>query len=121
MNKLVGVFLLGAAVSLTACGGDSDSSGSSNNVTPRDFLGVPNCAIAGNSIVVKEFGQGCLVKKSNLNKGKTFKLTCSNVPVKGSYIITTVGNGNDAESVKKDIESISGNKYLYTCQGLTRG
>ncbi|SLJ84888.1 hypothetical protein [Psychrobacter sp. DAB_AL43B] len=55
MNKLMGVFLLGAALSLTACGGDSDSSGSytGSNTTPptqTDITTKKPCNVSGTTI-----------------------------------------------------------------------
>ncbi|WP_367103313.1 hypothetical protein [uncultured Psychrobacter sp.] len=54
MNKLMGVFLLGTALSLTACGGDSDSSGS--NYSGKDTTpttpdnGQNTCDVVGNTV-----------------------------------------------------------------------
>lgn len=87
MNKLLSVMLLGATVGLTACGGDSDSSGSSNNeIIPAKFQGLPNCVVDEDSFEInqKHFiinesnndSPTCLAKVPNLNNGRTFALAC---------------------------------------------
>lgn len=119
MNKIVNVLLMGSVLTLAACGGDSDSSGgSSSDSTPPQFRGLPNCAIVDNNIVVERFGQGCLVKRSNINNGKTFSLSCQDFtlpggPVNARFQIRTTEDG-DIDAIGKDIETFG--KYSYTCK-----
>ena len=69
MNKLLGVLLLGSTLSLTACGGDSDSSGSSYTgsnsapTTPNTQPTTPpkpsiaKCTSEGNNVYVPREGK----------------------------------------------------------------
>ena len=52
MNKFVSVLMLGSALALSACGGDSDSSGSYNSSTPKPTIPTKNkaCNITGNTV-----------------------------------------------------------------------
>ncbi len=114
MNKLLSIALLGTALSLTACGGDSDSSGSSE---PIQFQGLSNCEIIGNNIIVRSFSGSCLVKKPNINEGKTFSLSCQDLtlpggPVNARFSIKTTEDA-DIKSIENDIQTF--NKYSYTC------
>lgn len=119
MNKLIGMFLLGSALSLTACGGDSDSSGSSNNnSTPIQFQGLPNCAISDANITVEQYSRGCLVKGSKLISGRTFSLKCETRLQETLFPIVALSD-RDAKAVKDDIENFNG-KYTYICKGLSR-
>ena len=113
MNKLISIFLLGSALSLTACGGDSDSSGSSNsNSRPPDFNGLLSCATEGRNIFVRQFAKECLVRKPNLINGNVFSLSCRDN--KGIIFIRS-NKESDSEIVKKDIELSPTGKYAYKC------
>lgn len=84
--------VLGAALGLSACGGDSDSSGDSrfeSEVIPAKFQGLPNCVVDKDSfnidqdffLIPESMRPGndtptCLVKVPNLNNGRTFSLAC---------------------------------------------
>lgn len=113
MKKALTVLALGSAVLLSACGGESDSSGSAS-----DYLeSYPACQISGNTIIVKEMSAGCRVKKPDLNKGKTFVLDCTNSIVNTrppEFSITTTSDG-DVKSIENDIATFS--KYSYSCIG----
>ena len=114
MNKLLSIALLGAALTLSACGGDSDSSGSNNsNITPPEFVGLFSCAIEGRNIVVKQYAKECLVRNSKLIDGKVFSLSCT--ANKGIIFIKAVKK-SDAEIVKRDIEINPNGKYSYECR-----
>ncbi|MGP4863426.1 hypothetical protein ACTXGK_04440 [Psychrobacter sp. T6-5] len=121
MNKFFSVLVLGSALVLSACGGDSDSSGSYGSSEPVQFQGLSNCAISGNTITVNEIGRGCLVKKSNINNGKKFSLSCQIVgtPPRGyaNFSIITTKDG-DGDEIKRDIESANG-KYDYVCKPMS--
>lgn len=120
MNKFVSVLVLGSALALSACGGDSDSSGSYGSSEPAQFQGLSNCVSNGNTITVNELGRGCLVKKSNINNGKKFLLSCRVVGTPprayANFSIVTTKDG-DSNEVKRDIESANG-KYDYVCKPI---
>lgn len=118
MNKFVSVLVLGCALALSACGGDSDSSGSSSSSEPIQFQGLNDCPIVNNNITVRSYDRGCLVKKSNINKGKTFALSCQDFTVPGGpqnarFSIKTTTDA-DIGSIERDIKTFD--KYTYTCQ-----
>ena len=121
MNRIVGVFLLGAVVSLSACGGDSDSSGSYSSSNPDQFNELSSCKIVGNNIIVDNIGS-CLVKKSNINNGKKFSLSCQirglpNLPGgQTPRFGISSEKGGDPEAVKRDIERNPNGKYSYECR-----
>lgn len=121
MNKFVSVLVLGSALALSACGGDSDSSGSYGSSEPIQFQGLSNCAISGNTITVNELGRGCLVKKSNINNGKKFSLSCriSGLPPRdvANFNIGYTNDG-DGKEIKSDIESNPNGKYDYVCKPI---
>lgn len=141
MNKLMSTFVLGIAVSLTACGGDSDSSGSSNNneTIPAKFQGLSSCVVDKDSFVIEQdyfivdrstgTTPTCLVKVPDLNNGRTFSLSC-----KTNFIDDTtefhyeVGGDSrdDIDSIGADIQkyinyleddnaTTSDSKYGYYC------
>lgn len=83
MNKFFSVLVLGSALALSACGGDSDSSGS-NNDTP-DLPTNPTlatCASTGISpatvnVTVPNNGS-CTYSASVVNSGAKVTYSCSN-------------------------------------------
>lgn len=117
MNKFVSVLVLGSALALSACGGDSDSSGS-GSYDPT--VGLDSCAIRYNIITVSAFDiRGCSVTKPDINNGKRFGLSCKNREnsegeLKSYFSITSAPGGNK-ENVKDDIESYPLGKYIYIC------
>lgn len=115
MNKFVSVLVLGSALALSACGGDSDSSGSYDPAA-----GLPSCNTSGNTIIVTQFGQGCSVTKPDLNDGNRFGISCeqkySNGQTIESYEVTTRVDG-DPDSVIDDINSYNSG-YDYVCKSL---
>ncbi len=140
MNKLLSIVLLGTALSLTACGGDSDSSGSSNNneVIPTKFQGLPNCVIGNSSLINQDFfrinvstdgSPTCLVKVPDLNNGRTFSLACRNDSINDETIFAYQIGGDsrdDLDSIGDDIQAFvdyleddsattSDSKYGYQC------
>lgn len=121
MNKFVSVLMLGSALALSACGGDSDSSGSYNSSQPSDFNGLSNCATQGNEIFVREvnkftgtrLNRSCLVSKPDLIDGRTFSLECEIDP-NGNYLFAIKSSSNrDSQVIKNDIEN--SNRYKYKC------
>ncbi|WP_435978610.1 hypothetical protein [Psychrobacter sp. DM4] len=119
MNTLVNVLLMGSVLALAACGGDSDSSGSyGSSEEPIQFQGLSNCQINGNTITVDEISRGCLVKKSNINNGKRFSLSCQVVGTSprafANFIIRTTDDG-DINEIDRDIENNPNGKYKYVC------
>lgn len=119
MNKLLSFILIGSALTLSACGGDSDSSGSYNtSEDPVQFQGLPNCQINGTTINVDELGRGCLVKRSNINNGKKFSLSCqiAGTPPRSITNFNIISSeGGNPDEVKRDIGSANG-KYVYNCR-----
>ena len=111
MRKVLGILALGSAVLLSACGGESDSSGSAS-----DYLeSYPACQMSGSTIIVEETRVGCRVKKPDLNNGKTFVLSCRTYPsniMPPEFSITTTSDGN-IKSIENDISTFS--KYAYSC------
>ena len=103
MNKFLGVALLGAALGLTACGGDSDSSGSTavvpanptptnptpTNPTPTNPT-TTTCQTSGTDITVPNNGS-CTFSLPKYNSGAISTATCSNSRVTVGSI--TAGNG----------------------------
>lgn len=132
MNKQLSVVLLGAALALVACGGDSDSSGSSNSSNGAQLDGLSSCSIVGNIITVNNIGSSaasrCVVKRPNINNGKKFSLSCQifglpNLPGGQTARFTILSeSGGDADDVKRDIERNPNGRYAYDCknQPLTR-
>ena len=131
MNKFVSVLVLGSVLVLSACGGDSDSSGSSsyNSSQPSDFNGLSNCATQGNDIFVREvnkftstrLNRSCLVSKPDLIDGRTFSLGCE-IDSNGNQLFDIKSSSSrDSQAIKNDIESNNKNdiesssKYKYKC------
>tara|TARA_R110002049_G_scaffold260818_1_gene436803 strand:- start:398 stop:763 length:366 start_codon:yes stop_codon:yes gene_type:complete len=95
MNKFVSVLVLGSALALSACGGDSDSSGSNNTTPakPTPTNPTPNnpkptnptsatCASTGTSpatvnVTVPNNGS-CTYSASFVNSGAKVTYSCSN-------------------------------------------
>ncbi len=98
-NKLLSVLLLGAALGLTACGGDSDSSGSTN-VTPTDPKPKPpiitppatttTCQTTATDITVPN-NSSCTFSLPKYNSGAISTVTCNNGTVSLGGI--TAGKG----------------------------
>lgn len=120
MNKIVNVLLMGSVLTLAACGGDSDSSGSYGSSDSDRFDGLSNCNIIGNSISVNTLSE-CLIKKPNINNGKKFALRCQifgspSLPGGQTARFSIVSaSGGDADEVKRDIERNPNGKYTYDC------
>lgn len=83
MNKLISVLLLGTALSLTACGGDSDSSGSTTSkTTSTDTTPTPTtptntqCNVEGANVYVPNEGS-CNFSISSFNDGDSQTYTCN--------------------------------------------
>lgn len=118
MNKFTSVLMLSCALALSACGGDSDSSGSSGSYDPT--VGLDSCAIRYNIITVSAFDvRACSVTKPDINNGKRFGLSCKNREnsegeLMSLFSITSAAGGNK-ETVKNDIESYPLDKYIYIC------
>ena len=113
MNKFISVLVLGSALALSACGGDSDSSGSSRlDDTPLELRGLLACETEGTSIIVNRYIQACLVQKPDLNKGKIFSLECN---VSDTQFIIKAAENADIDSIKDDIEISPFGKYDYQC------
>ena len=113
MNKFISVLVLGSAFALSACGGDSDSSGSSRvDDTPLELRGLLACETEGNRIIVERFRQACSVKKPDLNKGKIFSLECD---VSDTQFSIKAAENADIDSIKDDIEISPFGKYNYQC------
>lgn len=112
MNKLVSVMLLGTALTLSACGGDSDSSGNSNNtndnpVTPTTPTNpttpttpttpTATCATTGSSPVKISVpnNSSCTFSIPNLIEGTVQTYKCNNgtltTPLGISGGTTTIG------------------------------
>ncbi|MEN6670593.1 hypothetical protein AAJP47_09475 [Psychrobacter sp. B38] len=141
MNKFVGVLVLGSALALSACGGDSDSSGSSNNneIIPAKFLGLPNCVVDKDSFTIKQdfflveqsnnSSPTCLVKVPDLNNGRTFALSCNADVINDTTVFNYQVGGDsrdDLDSIGDDIQEFidyleddnattSDSKYGYLC------
>lgn len=95
MNKFFSVLVLGSALALSACGGDSDSSGSYNSSTPKPTPTNPTpnnpnptnptsatCASTGTSpatvnVTVPNNGS-CTYSASIVNSGAKVTYSCSN-------------------------------------------
>lgn len=104
MNKLMGIFLLGTALSLTACGGDSDSSGSNTPAIPTTPATPtkpttptkPNngdaCVSNGNEVLVTT--KGCNYSNSSMNNGASIKYTCMDGRVSNGSITAKTINLN---------------------------
>ncbi|MDA5132184.1 MULTISPECIES: hypothetical protein [Psychrobacter] len=116
MNKLLGVLLLGSTLSLTACGGDSDSSGSSYTgsnsapTTPNTQPTTPpkpsiaKCKSEGNNVYVPREGT-CTFAIPNVNGGKESSYECSgNTVTLGSKISGGISAG-----------SLNFNGYIVQC------
>ena len=142
MNKLLGVLLLGSTLILTACGGDSDSSGDSrfeSEVIPAKFQNLPNCEIdkepndfnleffiIPESADFEDDTPTCLVKVPNLNNGRTFSLACG-IDRKNEIVIiysevSEDGKGN-LQSISDDIDKYNDpktntSKYGYICESI---
>lgn len=117
----MGIVLVGTALSLAACGGDSDSSGYYNgsvlppaSIEPPQILALPPCVIEGRTIIVPRFTQGCSVKKPDLNVGRIFSLSCD---VNPAQLDIEAALNADIQSVKTDIEISPLGKYAYECRG----
>lgn len=122
MNKFTSVLVLSCALALSACGGDSDSSGSYSTSPSLGFNGLSNCATQGNEIFVREvnkftgtrYNKSCLVSKPDLIDGETFSLECE-IDSKGDYLFSIKSPSNrESKVIKNDIESSNG-KYEYKC------
>lgn len=128
MNKFVSIVMLGSALVLSACGGDSDSSGSGsyNSSQPSEFNGLSNCATQGNDIFVREvnkftstrLNRSCLVSKPDLIEGRTFSLGCEIDSNGNGLFAINSSSKQDSQVIKNDIES-SG-KYEYKCLPQTK-
>ena len=139
MNKLLSIVLFGAALSLTACGGDSDSSGDSrydSETIPAKFQGLPNCEIGSNSLIEQDFFRidvsnngrpTCLVKVPDLNNGRTFSLACTEDSTSITILNDIIEDGkSNRQSINDDIAKFvayvnddsattSDSKYGYSC------
>lgn len=91
MKELTSVFLLGAALALSACGGDSDSSGSTTTATPPAKPNKPTepakptkpkdtCKVEGKNVYVPKEGS-CTFTIAKVNKGVQQTYQCS-----GGYV-----------------------------------
>ena len=113
MRKVLGILALGSAVLLSACGGESDSSGSYDPAG-----GLLPCDISGNTIIVTQYGAGCSVTKPDLNDGNRFGISCEHTYSNGymmeSFEVTTKADGNP-DSVIDDINSYN-TGYDYVCR-----
>lgn len=133
--------MLSCALALSACGGDSDSSGSSNNneVIPAKFQGLPNCVVDGDSFLIEQdffiidksnnSSPTCLVKVPDLNNGRTFSLSCRDDVINGLTLFDYQIGGDsrdDLRSIGDDIQEFinyleddnattSNSKYGYLC------
>ncbi|WP_457857030.1 hypothetical protein [Psychrobacter pulmonis] len=116
MNKLLGVLLLGSTLFLTACGGDSDSSGSSytgSNSAPTNPNTKPTtppkptiakCKSEGKNVYVPREGT-CTFAIPNVNGGKESSYECSgNTVTLGSKISGGISAG-----------SLNFNGYIVQC------
>ena len=105
MNKFFRILALGSVLVLSACGGDSDSSGSNNstptNPTPTPTNPTPTnptlatCASTGTSpatvnVTVPE-GGSCTYSVPFINSGDTMTYTCSNGTLSSGGVISGGG------------------------------
>ena len=115
MNKLLGLSILGFAMLLAGCGGDSDSSGNKKNIERSEefyFGHLSSCTI-NNGVIVATSLPGCTVQTSKLNKGQKFSLSCSRLnQTKALYRVKALATG-DLNSVERDLEERK--HFQYTC------
>ena len=115
MNKFVSILVLGSAMALSACGGDSDSSGSNRvDDTPLELRGLLACETEGKNIIARTF-RACSVIKPDLNKGKIFSLKCN---TQGTRIDIKAAENADITGIKDDIELNPLGKYTYECKNI---
>ncbi len=89
MNKVMSVLLLGAALGLTACGGDSDSSGSYTGTDTPPTPAIKQCKSEGTNVFVPN-DSSCTFAIPSVNSGVAQTYTCSN----GRVSLGTVSAGN---------------------------